>query len=69
MPKIGRQSRQKSLRIVTFSIPLCQPVDREGVPKIVDAGLIGAALFPANARKVAQEPEALFNHLAWNLLV
>jgi hypothetical protein len=69
MTEIGRQCRQQSLCIVTLSIPLCQPVDREGVPEIVDAGLIGAALFPANARKVAQEPEALFNHLTWNLLV
>ena len=55
--QIGRQQRQQSLDILTFSVPRSQPMDRRGVPQIMEARLIPGAIFATDAGPVREPPE------------
>jgi hypothetical protein len=54
--QIGGQQREQSLDILAFSVPRRQPMNRRGVPQIVESWLTMWATFAADA---AMYPEPL----------
>src|SRR5438876_366193 len=57
VPKVNREVIDEPLHICSLAVPRCQAVDREGVAKVMQAGLVAAAIGAPNAGKFPQPLE------------
>jgi len=63
MAKISGQCRKQTLHIFILSVPCRHSMNRERVPHVVKAWLVGRFIVTCDARGPSQANETLFDHL------